>query len=236
MPLKPEEKLIGKTFEKCRILAKLGTGGMGSVYLAEHFGLGRKVAVKILPADMSRDPEYVARFMREATTAGRMEHPNIVQIHDVGYAEGRHFIVMQYVDGESLSTVVDELGAMEPRDAAQLAVGILRGLQHAHEQLALRVDEREVVEIVVVEAQLTQRRDQRDLPQHRAGGVRSVGGEGAVQTCRQGHRPRDEDHLESEDRQSSHRNVAVEQLHVRSAESGLRRSLRKSPIPQSSPP
>ena len=134
MPLKPEEKLIGKTFEKCRILAKLGTGGMGSVYLAEHFGLGRKVAVKILPADMSRDPEYVARFMREATTAGRMEHPNIVQIHDVGYAEGRHFIVMQYVDGESLSTVVDELGAMEPRDAAQLAVGILRGLQHAHEQ------------------------------------------------------------------------------------------------------
>jgi predicted Ser/Thr protein kinase len=134
MPLKPEESLIGKTFEKCRILAKLGTGGMGSVYLAEHFGLGRKVAVKILPVEMSRDPEYVGRFMREATTAGRMEHPNIVQIHDVGYADGRHFIVMQYVDGESLSTVVDELGAMEPRDAARVAVGILRGLQHAHEQ------------------------------------------------------------------------------------------------------
>src|ERR1043166_7464044 len=80
------------------------------------------------------------RFMREATPAGRMEHPNIVQIHDVGYAEGRHFIVMQYVDGESLSTVVDELGAMEPRDAAQLAVGILRGLQHAHEQGVIHRD------------------------------------------------------------------------------------------------
>jgi len=134
MPLKPDESLIGKTFEKCRITGKLGTGGMGSVYLAEHFGLGRKVAVKILPADMSRDPEYVARFMREATTAGRMEHPNIVQIHDVGYAEGRHFIVMQFVDGESLSTVVEELGAMEPRDAAKVAAGMLHGLQHAHEQ------------------------------------------------------------------------------------------------------
>ncbi len=134
MPLKPEESLIGRTFEKCRILAKLGTGGMGSVYLAEHFGLGRKVALKILPMEMSRDPEYVGRFMREATTAGRMEHPNIVQIHDVGYAEGRHFIVMQYVDGESLSTIVDELGAMEPRDAAAVGVGILRGLHHAHEQ------------------------------------------------------------------------------------------------------
>jgi len=134
MAPKHEESLTGKTFEKCRILAKLGTGGMGSVWLAEHFGLGRKVAVKILPPEMGRDPEYVARFMREATTAGRMEHPNIVQIHDVGYAEGRHFIVMQYVDGESLSTVVENLGAMEPRDAAKIAAGILRGLQHAHEE------------------------------------------------------------------------------------------------------
>src|SRR6185503_722795 len=131
---KHEDHLTGKTFEKCRILAKLGTGGMGSVWLAEHFGLGRKVAVKILPPEMGRDPEYVARFMREATTAGRMEHPNIVQIHDVGYAEGRHFIVMQYVDGESLSTVVENLGAMEPKDAARIAAGMLRGLQHAHQQ------------------------------------------------------------------------------------------------------
>ena len=131
---KYEDHLTGKTFEKCRILAKLGTGGMGSVWLAEHFGLGRKVAVKILPPEMGRDPEYVARFMREATTAGRMEHPNIVQIHDVGYAEGRHFIVMQYVDGESLSTVVENLGAMEPKDAARCAAGILRGLHHAHQQ------------------------------------------------------------------------------------------------------
>jgi hypothetical protein len=134
MPQKPEESLIGKTLEKCRILGKLGAGGMGSVYLAEHSGLSRKVAVKILPSDMSRDPEYVARFKREAMTAGRLEHPNIVQIHDVGYANGRYFIVMQYVDGESLSTVVDSLGAMDPQDAARMAVGILRGLQHAHEQ------------------------------------------------------------------------------------------------------
>ena len=131
---KHEDHLTGKTFEKCRIIAKLGTGGMGSVWLAEHFGLGRKVAVKILPPEMGRDPEYVARFMREATTAGRMEHPNIVQIFDVGYAEGRHFIVMQYVDGESLSTVVENLGAMEPRDAAKIAAGMLRGLHHAHQQ------------------------------------------------------------------------------------------------------
>src|SRR5258708_40166881 len=99
---KQEESLVGRTFEKCRIIAKLGTGGMGSVWLAEHFGLGRKVAVKILPLEMGRAPESVARFMREATTARRMEHPNIVQIHDVGYAENRHIIVMPYVDAEPL--------------------------------------------------------------------------------------------------------------------------------------
>ncbi len=130
----PPENLTGKTFDKCRILAKLGTGGMGSVWLAEHFGLNKKVALKILPSDMGTDPEYVARFMREATTAGRLEHPNIVQVYDVGYSEQRHYIMMQYVDGESLSTVVEHLGAMEPRDAAKIAVGILRGLHHAHEQ------------------------------------------------------------------------------------------------------
>jgi hypothetical protein len=134
MSHKPQENLVGKTLEKCRLVAKLGTGGMGAVYLAEHFGLGRKVAVKILPPDMSRDPEYVARFMREAATSGRLEHPNIVQVFDVGYAEDRHFIVMQYVDGESLSTYVENLGAMEPRDAAKVAAGVLRGLHHAHEQ------------------------------------------------------------------------------------------------------
>ena len=134
MPKKYEDNLIGTNLDKCRLIGKLGTGGMGSVYLAEHFGLNRQVALKILPADMSRDPEYVARFMREATAAGRMEHRNIVPVYDVGYAKNRHFIVMQYIDGESLSTVVDNLGPMEPRDAAAVGVGILRGLHHAHER------------------------------------------------------------------------------------------------------
>jgi hypothetical protein len=130
----PPENLVGTTVDKCRILAKLGVGGMGSVWLAEHFGLNRKVAVKILPSEMGRDPEYVARFMREATTAGKLEHPNIVQVYDVGYSDHRHYIVMQFVDGESLSTVVEHLGAMEPQDAARTAAGILRGLHHAHQQ------------------------------------------------------------------------------------------------------
>ncbi len=128
------DDLVGKTLEKCRLVSRLGSGGMGSVYLAEHAGLNRKVAVKVLPSDMGRDPEFVARFRREATTAGRLEHPNIVQIYDVGHAEDRHFIVMQYVDGESLSTAVEALGTLDPEDAARIGAGILRGLHHAHEQ------------------------------------------------------------------------------------------------------
>ncbi|HEX7900208.1 MAG TPA: serine/threonine-protein kinase, partial [Planctomycetota bacterium] len=127
------ENLIGRVFEKCKLIAKLGAGGMGSVYLAEHSGLNRKVALKILPADMSRDPEYVARFRREALTAARLEHPNIVQVYDVGMYEGRPYIIMQYVDGESLSTIVENLGAMDPKDAAKVIAGMLRGLHHAHE-------------------------------------------------------------------------------------------------------
>ena len=66
---KHEESLVGKTFEKCRIIAKLGMGGMGSVWLAEHFGLGRKVAVKILPPEMGRDPEPLQAFRRSGYTA-----------------------------------------------------------------------------------------------------------------------------------------------------------------------
>ena len=131
---KADKSLIGRTIEKCRLINKLGEGGMGAVYLAEHTGLGRRVAVKVLSATMSQDPIYVARFKREATSTGKLEHPNIVPVYDVGFCEGRHFIVMQYVDGESLVNVVEGLGAMDPEDAARMAVGILRGLAHAHER------------------------------------------------------------------------------------------------------
>ncbi len=127
------DPLIGKTLEKVRILSKLGSGGMGAVYLAEHQNLGKKVAIKILPEHLSKDPEYVARFRREAETCAKLEHANIVQVYDVGVAEGRFFIVMQYVEGESLQTIIEQLGVVEPRDSARVAIGILKGLQHAHE-------------------------------------------------------------------------------------------------------
>ena len=129
----PTDPLIGKILEKVCLLSKLGSGGMGAVYLAEHQTLGKKVAVKILPDHLSRDPEYVARFRREAATCAKLEHVNLVQVFDVGSAEGRFFIVMQYVEGESLQAIIEQLGSIEPHDAARVAIGILRGMQHAHD-------------------------------------------------------------------------------------------------------
>src|SRR5262245_3133783 len=127
------DPLIGKTLEKVRILEKIGAGGMSSVYLAEHLGLGKKVAVKILPSHLSCDPEYVARFRREAETSSRLQHPNIVGVYDIGVDDERYFIVMEWIEGVSLQTVIDTLGKLDPRDTARVAIGALKGLHHAHQ-------------------------------------------------------------------------------------------------------
>lgn len=126
------DPLIGKVLDKCRILQRLGAGGMGAVYLAEHAALGRKVAVKILSPEYSRDATFIERFRREATTAAKLEHPNIVQIYDIGHAEGRYFILMQFVDGELLQSRIEREGILDAREAAKIAIGILTGLDHAH--------------------------------------------------------------------------------------------------------
>ncbi len=127
------DPLVGTVLGGVQLLEKLGSGGMGSVYLGLQTALQRKVAVKILPEHLSKDAEYIARFQREATTAGRLEHPNIVSIYDIGHEGGTYFIVMQYVEGESLQAVLNVLGTLPPRDAARLVQGVLEGLQHAHE-------------------------------------------------------------------------------------------------------
>ncbi len=126
------DPLIGQTLEKVRLTQKLGSGGMGTVYLAEHATLDKKVAVKILPEHLSRDPEYVSRFRAEAQTAFGLQHPGVVRVHDIGYADGKYFIVMQYIEGESLQKIVNTLGPLDPRDAAKLMIGVLRALHYAH--------------------------------------------------------------------------------------------------------
>jgi serine/threonine-protein kinase len=111
----------------------VGTGGMSSVFRAHDKLLDRKVALKVLHEQYTEDEEYVERFRREARAVARLSHPNIVTVIDRGEADGRQFIVFEYVDGENLKAVVNERGAMPIETAVSLAHQIARALAFAHE-------------------------------------------------------------------------------------------------------
>lgn len=116
----------------CRIESFLAAGGMGEVYLARHLRLGRSVAVKILPPN-SAHPEAVARFVREARMCSRVEHPNVITIHDVGLYRGLHYIVMQYVRGKNLAEVVRAQGGPLGWKAASNIIRLTcRGVEAVH--------------------------------------------------------------------------------------------------------
>jgi eukaryotic-like serine/threonine-protein kinase len=113
-----------------RIERTLGRGGMAAVYLAHDEELQRPVAVKVLAEHLGNDETFRLRFLREARLAGRLSHPNVVQVYDAGETDGRPFIVMEYVPGRTLA----DCGKLAPQRAVDLGLQACAGLQHAHDR------------------------------------------------------------------------------------------------------
>lgn len=122
-----------KQLREYKLLEKLGEGGMGTVYKAEHSKLKKTVALKILPAQRMRDAQSVERFQREMEAVGRLDHPNIVRALDAGEVEGTHFLVMEFVDGIDLDTLARRTGTIPVADACELIRQAALGLDHANE-------------------------------------------------------------------------------------------------------
>src|SRR5262245_18486600 len=128
----PAPQLIGRELANYKIISLLGIGGMGQVYLAEDKRLHRKVALKLLPAQFMNDAERVRRFEREAAAASATNHPNIVTIYEIGQIDQTHYLVTEFVAGETLRRRLTR-GRMEVMAALEVSVQVAAALDAAHE-------------------------------------------------------------------------------------------------------
>jgi len=122
---------IGKALGKFSILARLGSGGMGSVYLAEQTDIDRLVALKVLKQTLTQNPDYVARFRREASTALGLIHKNIVQAYEVGCEDSTYFFSMEYINGPTLHDILKDERMFEPVRAIDVTVQVAEALDYA---------------------------------------------------------------------------------------------------------
>jgi serine/threonine protein kinase len=128
----PTAELSG-TLGGYELVQKLGEGGMGAVYLARQVSLDRNVALKVLNPQLAEDPQFVARFTREAYAAAQLSHHNVVQIHDIGVDKDTNFFSMEYVPGQTLEKVVKHDGKLDPDVAVGYVLQAARGLRFAHD-------------------------------------------------------------------------------------------------------
>ncbi|MCI0343800.1 MAG: serine/threonine protein kinase [Planctomycetales bacterium] len=134
------DPLIGKTLGGYRIQERTASGGMGVVYRAQQLSLDRIVSLKVLPPHLTKDPTYVKRFLKEAKAAGRLQHPNIIQVYDIGEAEGTYYFSMEYVEGQSLAELLRTRSPLGIETAARIAIQIAKALSYAHRAEILHRD------------------------------------------------------------------------------------------------
>jgi hypothetical protein len=123
-----------------RIVALLGKGGMGEVYRADDLKLRQPVALKFLPPGLAGDPARLARLLNEVRVARQVSHPNVCRVHDIGEADGLHFLSMEYVDGEDLASLLARIGRLPASKAVEISRQICSGLAAAHERGVLHRD------------------------------------------------------------------------------------------------
>lgn len=124
-----EDMVFGRRY---RVTERIGSGGMAEVYKAQDEVLGRTVAVKVLHARYAAEPNFVARFRQEAQAAANLQHPNIVNIYDWGREGETYYIVMEFVKGTDLKTIIEQQGPIDPMKAAEIAVQVCSALAEAH--------------------------------------------------------------------------------------------------------
>jgi len=131
----PTEDLVGQVLaDRYHIMKKLGEGGMGQVYLAEHVKMGRRSAIKVMNPSMVHDPEAVARFNREAANASRISHAHVCAIYDFGETpDGLIYLAMEFIEGEPLTELIRQEGALPVSRAADIAIQVAAALQAAHD-------------------------------------------------------------------------------------------------------
>src|SRR3954452_24311395 len=132
-PASTSSQMIGTVLSgRYRLEAKLGSGGMSTVYLAKDDTLDRPVAVKVMHREMSEQPDQIQRFRQEARAVAKISHPNVVSVIDAGEDHGYPYIVFEYVEGETLKQRISRIGALDIQEAIAYSIEIARGLGVAH--------------------------------------------------------------------------------------------------------
>ena len=137
--VKPRD-LVGQTIGGCRVLERIGGGGMGTIYKVQQISMDRVVALKVLSASLVTDQNFVKQFVREARWAGQLNHPNIIHVHDVGADDETYYFSMEYVDGVTVQHLLDRHEPIPVKRALDIIIGVAEALDYAHRRSIIHGD------------------------------------------------------------------------------------------------